>query len=129
MSLEKHGAAEFEVELERLTQALMFGKENKMDLVAFMHDAIVVFEKAEASLRIGSPREKELVYRKLQELGSLVEKNIETVSKETGKTEEEMSAYVENPDNFTQDAWAAIQKANRQILIRKKRKRQPLSGY
>lgn len=122
MSLEKGGCAEFETDLERVNKTLSVGKEKKIDLIEFMQDCTALFEKIEICLRQGSARDKELVYRKLQELAAGLEKDIDDLCKQCGKGEEDISAYVENPDNFSQDTWLAIQKANRRILSGKQRK-------
>ena len=123
MADEKTGIREIDAELQKLTNTLAAGKEKKIELVQFMQDCASLFEKVEGCMLEGDAREKELVSRKLAELGSALEGDIEELCKLCGKTEEEIGAYLENPDNYTSDAWSAIQRANRKIVSAKKRKR------
>jgi predicted Fe-S protein YdhL (DUF1289 family) len=116
------GVKEFEAELEKLSRTLSSGREKKIDLVEFMHECTVLFDKIDACLRDGDTREKDIVFRKLKEMNGHLESDLQGLSKECGKTEDEISAYIENPDNYTQDVWAAILKARKRILSERQRK-------
>jgi len=114
---------DFEGELNKIMKTLSSGRTQKIDLVEFMQDCTDFFEKAGSALRMGNAREKEIAVRKFKELAGMVEKDIQSVSRESGKTEEEMAGYIENPDNFSSETWSAIQRANKKILSDRRRKK------
>ncbi len=106
----------FEGEMEKLKQSLSKGRERQIDLIEFMQSCTVFFEGIESSLREGNTLEKDMVFRKLRELNGVVEGDVQRLCKESGKSEEEIALFVENPDNYAQETWQAIQKAHRRIL-------------
>lgn len=122
MAFSKYDQGDYGAELQTLTQAIVSGKEKKIDLILFMQDCISLFEKFDNCIQSGNLREKEVFYRKIKELGQKVDEEIVILTQESGKDEEEISAYVENPDNYSSEVWASIQKAHRRIIKPRKRK-------
>lgn len=122
MSLE--GMKQFESEIDNLVVMLAKGREKRIDLVEFMQECGLLFDSIEICLREGDTREKDTLFRKLKELNSHLDSDIQDLCKQCGKTEEEISAYIENPDSYSTETWSAIQKMHRRILSdTKKRKK------
>ena len=115
--------AEWKVFIEKLEEMLSNGKQQKIDLLEFMQSSQLLFDECKVCLGSGSAREKEEMLKDLLSLQQILEKDVESLAKESGKTAEQLQAYVENPDNFSQEAWQAMQKTWRRITSIKPKKR------
>jgi|GEM_PF-6615909 len=109
--------------IKKLEDALASGKTKKIDLMEFMQNCQGIFEECERCLEFDSARGKEDLLKDLMALQETLESDVESLSKETGKTAEQLFAYVENPDNFPQDTWQIMQKTWRFILTIKTKKK------
>lgn len=122
MAYDRVELREIDTELHKLSHTLAGGMEKKIELVQFMQDCMACFDKVEGCMREGDDKVKAAVLQKLSEFGGVLEANMDELCKVSGRTEEEISAFVENPDNYTQDVWSAIQRAHLKFTSRKKRR-------
>ena len=102
--------------LDKLGSLLSSGKENLIDLTDFMQQCSALFEGCKECLEGGSAREKDEMLKELSSMLETLDSDVESLSKQTGKTIDEMLIFVENPDNFPSDAWRIMQKTWREIL-------------
>lgn len=108
--------ADIRPKLEKLGSLLSSGKENLIDLTDFMQQCNVLFEDCKECLDEGSARQKDEMLKELMSMQQTLDSDVESLSKATGKTLDDMLIYVENPDNFPSDAWRVMQKTWREIL-------------
>ncbi len=120
--------AEIRGMVDKLGQILANGKLQKIDLLDFMQKCQILFEECGECLESGTAREKEELLKDLLSTQETLESDIESLSKETGRTQEQMLSYTENPDNFPEEAWQTMQKTWRRITAIKTRKKQSKLG-
>jgi hypothetical protein len=109
--------------IEKLEEMLSNGKQQKIDLLEFMQSSQLLFDECKVCLESGTAREKEEMLKDLLAVQQILEKDVESLAKESGKSAEQLQAYVENPDNFSQDAWQVMQKTWRRITSIKLKKK------
>lgn len=109
--------------IKKLEDALSSGKTKRIDLADFMNTCLSFFEECGSCLETGTAREKEDLLKDLMGLQQTLDNDVESLSKESSKTPEQMLTYVENPDNFQQDTWQTMQKTWRRIITIKTKKK------
>jgi prefoldin subunit 5 len=107
--------ADIRPKLDKLNQALSQGKQQLIDLTEFMQTCNSLFETCGECLDTGTPREKDDMLKDLINVQQTLDSDVESLAKEIGKNLEQMLVFVENPDNFSPDAWRIMQKTWREI--------------
>ncbi len=115
--------AEIKPLMNKVNQMLSNGKQQKINLLDFMQACQMLFDECGNCLEAGTGREKEEMLKELLAVQQTLENDVESLAKEAGKTVEQMQSYVENPDNFSQEAWQTMQKTWRRITTIKIRKK------
>ncbi len=114
---------DFDEEMKKLEAVIERGKEQKIDLVDFMQECTQVFEKVATTTESGSGRQRQELLTALANAQEVLDREMEEVCKESGKGYEEVLAFVENPNNFSQDTWEVLQKTSRRLMPGKGKKK------
>lgn len=103
-------------EFQRLMQ--MFeegaaGKPVQLDLI--FKEALTFFEHLNNQLKTGDAEEQKEALTMMKEMHAKINEQLKKIAASTGMSEEQLASYSENPGNFSQKEWAAIQEARHQM--------------
>lgn len=103
-------------EFSRLMSLFADGAEGKpISLEQVFHESQVFFEHLNDRLKNGTPEEKKDALRMMNEMYAEMIKETKKICEKTGLSEDQLSAFSENPSNFSQEQWKGIQEAKEKM--------------
>ena len=90
-------------------------EEKEGHLQEVFEDSIEYFERFKHVMLNGTKEEKKEAVKKVMMLKKKIEEETQHVCKKTGMTPEELTAFSNNPENFSQDQWNAIEGAKQRL--------------
>jgi hypothetical protein len=104
-------------EFSRLLALFADGAEGKpVNLQQIFAESLVFFEHLNEQIKNGTPEEKKEALRMMNEMYAEMIKETKKICDKTGLTEEQLNAFSENPNNFSQEQWKGIQEAKEKIV-------------
>ncbi|MBS0629832.1 MAG: hypothetical protein JSS30_06375 [Verrucomicrobia bacterium] len=100
-------------EYERLLGLLSQGERVKLEEV--LQEAVVFFETLRKEFPNADKETREEMVQMMTQLHSKLQEVAKTTAEASGMTEEELTAYAENPSNFTPEQWQLVQKTRREL--------------
>ncbi len=80
-----------------------------------LKEAVIFFEILRKEFKAASKEEKEEMAQMMTHLHSRLQEIAERTAKASGMTEEELSAYSEDPSNFSPEQWKLVQETKREL--------------
>lgn len=104
-------------EFDRLMKVFAERQEGKhIDLNEMLRQALGFFnELKEAFLNAKTEQEKKEIMNMVNQMYAVLISQSKQIIQSSGMTNEEIAAYVQNPDNFTTDQWKLMQSTREQI--------------
>jgi hypothetical protein len=90
-------------------------EEKALNFQSTVANAIRFSEKLQEVYKNGSQEEKEQIHDILDEMREKISQETKKLYESLGLTEEELVAYIDNPDNFSAEEWALLQDANKKL--------------
>ncbi len=87
----------------------------KVNLEDILKEAVVFFETLRQEFPKASKDEREEMVQMMNHLHIKLQEVSKKTAERAGMSEEDISAYAENPSNFTQEQWEAVQSSKRQL--------------
>ena len=78
--------------------------------------AFAFFDSLNARLKEGTEEDKKEALAMMSRMYAQMMMHTKKIAEKTGMTEDQLSAYSENPSNFTPEQWASIQAARNKML-------------
>lgn len=100
-------------EYERLL-GLLEQKEG-LTLEEILREAVVFFEALRKEFPAATKEEREEMVHMMTHLHSKLQELSKTTAEASGMTEDELSAFAENPSNFTPEQWQLVQKTKKEL--------------
>jgi hypothetical protein len=85
-------------------------------LETLVHESLKFFDDLKVALDSPNEEEKKEALKIAQQLQKKLEEQAEKAYKASGMTKEQISAFMENPANFSQEEWAAFQSAKTELF-------------
>ncbi|MEM8727955.1 MAG: hypothetical protein AAGE99_04520 [Chlamydiota bacterium] len=105
-----------EDEFDRIMEFFNLGAEEKeRRLQEVFEDSVEYFERFKHVMMNGTPEEKQEAVKKVMILRRKIEEETKRVCDETGLTPEQLAAYSNDPKNFSQEQWNAIEGAKKKL--------------
>lgn len=106
----------FKEEYNRLLQML----ENclnmdKVNLEDILKESVVFFETLRQEFPKASKDERDEMIQMMNHLHNKLQEVSKKTAEKAGMSEEDLSAYAENPSNFTPEQWEVVQASKRQL--------------
>lgn len=103
-------------EFERIMGFFDLSPEEKEGrLKEVFEDSVEYFERFKHVMVSGTKEEKEEAVKKVMLLKQKIAEESQNVCEKTGMTPEQLSAYSNNPKNFSEDQWNAIEEAKKKL--------------
>ncbi|NGX39502.1 MAG: hypothetical protein KR126chlam1_00831 [Chlamydiae bacterium] len=104
-------------EYKRLLALLEEGKENPKDvsLEEILKEAVLFFEELRKSFPSAEKEEREEMIQMMSRLHTKLQEISKITAEATGMSEEELSAFAENPSNFTPEQWQLVQESKSKL--------------
>lgn len=99
--------------LMKLFQEAAEGKE--VNLEELFKEALNFFVSIKECMTKGTPEEKQAGLQMVTRMHQEMTKASKRIAEKAGMTEEQLSAFSENPSNFTKEQWALLQKSREEI--------------
>ena len=81
-----------------------------IDLPLLLGEVVSLFEHLKSVLPKTNPKERSAIVDKMSQLHVFLLKESKRLSNQTGISEEQMLRFAENPDNFSKEQWALLEK-------------------
>lgn len=105
-----------EDEFDRIMEFFNLSAEEKEKrLQEVFEDSVEYFERFKYIMMNGTPEEKKEAVKKVMILKRKIEEETKRVCDKTGLTPEQLAAYSNNPKNFSQEQWNAIEGAKKKL--------------
>ena len=105
-----------EDEFERIMEFFNLPAEEKETrLQEVFEDSVEYFERFKYVMLNGTKEEKKEAVKKVMTLKKRIEEETKRVCEKTGMTPEQLAAYSNNPKNFSDDQWNAIEGAKKKL--------------
>lgn len=88
-----------------------------IDLPVLLAEVVTLFEHLKSVLPKTNPQERTAIVDKMSQLHVFLLKESKRLSNQTGISEEQMLRFAENPDNFTKEQWALLDKVKSVMTI------------
>jgi len=103
-------------EYERLLHILEeSAKLEKVSLENMLKEAVVFFEMLRKTFPSASKEEKEEMMQMMNHLHDRLQEISKQTAEKAGMTEDELSAYAENPSNFSPDQWQLVRETKQKL--------------
>lgn len=79
-----------------------------VNLLFMLREVVNLFERIKAVLPQTNVQERARFFTALHKLHAFLQTEAQRLSQKTGISEEQMSRYAENPDNFTKEQWSLL---------------------
>ena len=79
-------------------------------------EAFAFFDSLSVRLKTGTEEDKKEALAMMSRMYAQMMMHTKKIAEKTGMTEDQLSAYSENPSNFTPEQWASIQAARNKML-------------
>lgn len=100
-------------EYERLLGLLEQGEKGKLEEI--LREAVVFFEALRKQFPTATKEEREEMVHMMTHLHSKLQEVSKTAAESSGMTEDELTAFAENPSNFTPEQWQLVQKTKKEL--------------
>lgn len=100
-------------EYERLLNLLEQGERVKLEEI--LQEAVVFFETLRKEFPTAEKEAREEMVQMMTTLHTRLREVAKTTAESSGMTEEELSAFAENPSNFSPEQWQLVQKTRREL--------------
>lgn len=87
----------------------------KVSLEDILREAVVFFEVLRKEFPTAPKEEREEMIQMMTHLHNRLHEISKATAEASGMTEEELSAFAENPSNFTPEQWQIVQKTRREL--------------
>lgn len=104
-----------EEEFEELIAHYEKGELQDIDVQEAMKLTMEFFTKLKERLATASPEEQQMLIEKVNAMYKRIADVTSSIAETTGMNEEQLLAYADNPDNFTEDQWAMIQRSKTMV--------------
>ncbi len=105
-----------EDEFDRIMEFFNLSAEEKeRRLQEVFEDSVEYFERFKYVMMNGTPEEKKEAVKKVMILKRKIEEETKRVCDKTGLTPEQLAAYSNDPKNFSQEQWNAIEGAKKKL--------------
>ena len=81
----------------------------KVDLLELFKDSLKLFEKLKYALETCSEDDKKMIFDLVNEMHKFLMQETQKIVEKTGMTEDQLSRFSENPDNFSSSQWKALE--------------------
>ena len=103
-------------EFDRIMAFFDLSAEEKEErLKEVFEDSVEYFERFKYVMLNGTPEEKKKSVERVMILKKKIEEETQRVCNKTGMTPEQLAAYSNNPENFTEDQWAVVEGAKKRL--------------
>jgi hypothetical protein len=103
-------------EFNRLMALFHEGAEGKpINIEEVFAQSLMFFEHLKEQIRTGSPEERKEATDMMVQMYQQMMVETKRISERSGLSEEQLASYAENPSNFTQEQWRAIQESKEKI--------------
>ncbi|MCI0381434.1 MAG: hypothetical protein L0207_00045 [Chlamydiae bacterium] len=103
-------------EYEKLMELLKTSERGeKFNLEEILQQAVQFFEQLRKSFPAAPKEEKEEMLKMMQTLHLKIQEMAKLAATKAGMTENELSAYGENPSNFSPEMWSRIQETKAKL--------------
>lgn len=103
-------------EYERLLGLLeQSARKEGITLEEILRESVVFFEALRKEFPAATKEEREEMVQMMTTLHSKLQEISKTTAEASGMTEDELSAFAENPSNFTPEQWQLVQKTKKEL--------------
>lgn len=88
---------------------------SKISLEEILKEAVVFFEALRSEFPKASKEEREEMIQMMTHLHTRLQETSKKAAEASGMSEEDLTAYAENPSNFTPEQWQAVQETRRNL--------------
>jgi len=99
-----------------------------INLEEVFKQSFAFFDHLNIQLQKGSQEEKKEALMMMSEMYTQMMQETKKICEKTGMSEEQLSSYAENPNNFSPEQWASIQEARNKMLSTGKNLAQSVSS-
>lgn len=101
----------FKEEYEKLIRLI----EERGNMEAILKEAVTFFEALRKTFPDASPEHKQEIIQMMSHLKAKLAEIAKKTAEEAGMSQEDLTAYAENPNNFTPDQWRMVQESKRKL--------------
>lgn len=103
-------------EFERIMEFFdLSAEEKEVRLKEVFEDSVEYFERFKYVMLNGTPEEKKKAVERVMILKKKIEEETQRVCEKTGMTPDQLAAYSNDPENFTEEQWAAIEESKKKL--------------
>ena len=103
-------------EFERIMEFFdLSAEEKEVRLKEVFEDSVEYFERFKYVMLNGTPEEKKKAVERVMILKKKIEEETQRVCEKTWMTPDQLAAYSNDPENFTEEQWTAIEESKKKL--------------
>jgi hypothetical protein len=102
---------------------------NKDEIAELLKQAFSLCEKIKDLLKTADQEQKQSLNKMMQDLKAFLAREVSSLSKKMGLSEDELARYNENPENFTKEQWMVMQAIKKKFSSQTKEIRKIARGH